>query len=94
MEKHFEYNFNDQSDRNRISFDCSESQSEQLHAYVEGNEAVIVANCAGFMTLAKLCLQLALGSYKPGFHIHIREDFSGDAAQPDQLRLAITDRRD
>lgn len=88
-QRRFEYTFDDESDRNRIAFDFADEDAERIRVSVESGEAVVYANHAGFMTLAKLCLKLAMGSYSPGFHIHLREDFSGDAALPDQLRLGL-----
>jgi hypothetical protein len=49
------------------------------------------ANRGRIYLLAKLCLKFAMASLQPGFHIHLREDFSGDSAQPDHLRLGIVD---
>ena len=90
-QRHFEYVFDDESERGRITFDFSEQDSERPCVLMDGNEAVVYANRAGFMALAKLCIKFAMGSYQPGFHIHLREDFSGDAVQADQLRLALVD---
>jgi hypothetical protein len=87
----FEYTFDDESERNRIILEYSDSEDERLCVSLEGSEAVVYANRNGFLALAKLCLKLALGSYKPGFHLHLRENFGVDAAQPDQLRLVLVD---
>jgi hypothetical protein len=38
--------------------------------------------------LAKLLIQLSLGEYKNGFHIHLRADLSDDAAKLDALAPA------
>jgi hypothetical protein len=50
----------------------------------------VYANRAGMLTLAKLLIQLSLGEYKNGFHIHLRADFSDDAARPDLLTICLT----
>ena len=39
--------------------------------------------------LAKLLVKLSMGDYKQGFHIHLRSDFSDDAAQPDALTILL-----
>jgi hypothetical protein len=88
-QRHFEYVFDDESERNRISLEYSDAEDERLSVSLDGSEAVVWANRAAFLMLAKLCLKLALGCYKAGFHIHLRENFSGDADQPDRLRLAV-----
>ena len=47
------------------------------------------ANRAGMLALAKLLVKVSMGEYKLGFHIHLRSDFSGDAAQPDVLTILL-----
>jgi hypothetical protein len=54
--------FDDESDRNRITFDYADEEAERLFVSVDSSEAVVCANRAGFMTLAKLCLEFAMGS--------------------------------
>jgi hypothetical protein len=58
-QRRFEYVFDDDSERDKITFDFSDQNSERVCMSVEGNEAVVYANRAGFMVLAKLCLKLA-----------------------------------
>jgi hypothetical protein len=41
------------------------------------------------LALAKLLVKISMGEYKQGFHIHLRADFSGDAAQPDVLTILL-----
>jgi len=41
------------------------------------------------LALAKLLVKLSLGDYKDGFHVHLRADFGGDAAEPDVLTLLL-----
>jgi hypothetical protein len=43
------------------------------------------------LTLAKLLIQLSLGEHKDGFHVHLRADFSDDAAKPDVLTLLLNE---
>ena len=73
---------------------CGKWTTGEQNAPVSGTSSVsppdvASANRARFIALAKLCLKFDMGSYRPGFHIHQREDFGGDAAQPDQLRLTL-----
>jgi len=51
----------------------------------------VYANRAGMLTLAKLLIQLSLGEYKNGFHIHLRADFTDDAAKPDVLTILLNE---
>ena len=43
------------------------------------------------LTLTKLLIQLSLGEHKDGFHVHLRADFSDDAAKPDVLTLLLNE---
>ena len=47
------------------------------------------ANRAGMLALGKLLIKLGTSEYKRGFHIHLRSDFSDDAAQPDVLTILL-----
>ena len=49
------------------------------------------ANRAGILTLAKLLIQLSLGEHEDGFRVHLRADFSDDAAKPDALALLLNE---
>jgi hypothetical protein len=47
----------------------------------------VFGNREALLTLAKICIKLAIGPYKQGYHIHIPEDF--DADQPAPLCLGV-----
>lgn len=90
MKKSFEFEFQDQSSSDQISFDYSDNDEEELRFGIADDEVFITANRAAFLCLAKLFVKLALGSYKPGFHIHIGEDFSG-SSQGRSLHISLAD---
>lgn len=86
--KEFQYSFNDESGRRKISFDFSEEDEECLEFGFESGEFYLNANRAGFLALAKVFLRLSLSAYKPGFHIHLGEDFS-DPSELKQISIAL-----
>lgn len=79
MIKKLEFEFNDESLENSISFEYDDSVDEVLSTSIDGSGIVtIYGNREAFMVLAKTFAKLALCDYKKGFHFHLREDFDGD----------------
>ena len=58
-----------------------------MHTSVEAGVPFVFANRAGILALARLLIKLSMGEYKQGFHIHLRSDFSEDAAHRDVLTI-------
>ncbi|MGO9209514.1 MAG: hypothetical protein ACLP2H_05295 [Terriglobales bacterium] len=84
--KTFTYQFDDKSPKS-ITYECSET--EHLRTTVDHGVPFVFANRAGMLTLAKLLIQLSMGDYKHGFHVHLRADFGDDANVPDVLTLLL-----
>ncbi len=78
MDKKFEFEFKDESPNNRISFEYNDLDDEVLTTSIDNGMVTIYGNRHAFMVLAKIFTKLALCDYKPGFHIHLSEDFDGD----------------
>lgn len=76
------------NEHNRITFDYDDEARERLEAKVEGNEVFLYANREGMLTLAKVLLKMAHGSYSNGFHVHLRKDF--DASNPETLAIVLS----
>ena len=87
-QKTFTFEFEDDSPKS-ISFECE--GDEQLRTTVEGGVPFVFANRAGMLALAKLLIKLSLGTYRDGFHVHLRADFSGDGAEPDVLTVLLNE---
>jgi hypothetical protein len=91
MKKRFEYEFDDESPEAKITLEYALQDDEALRFGSEGEGMFLTANRTGLLCLAKLFTKLALGKYKPGFHLHIGEDFSsGGVGQ--SLRISIDER--
>ena len=85
-EKTFEYKFADESQRDRIQIEYGNSDDEILRfGAMEEGQFYVTANRSGFMALAKLCIKLAMGSYKNGFHLHVGKDFGDSNASPNLI---------
>ena len=87
--KTFTYEFQDNSPRS-VAYECGDGV--RLTTSVEDGIPFVCANRAGMLTLAKLLIQLSLGEYKNGFHIHLRAGFSDDASKPDVLTILLNER--
>ena len=73
----FEYVFSDESSQRKLTFDYGAEDDELLRFGTDdGGEVFLGANRSGFLALAKICIKLAMGEYKPGYHLHVGEDFS------------------
>jgi hypothetical protein len=86
--KTFTYQFPDGSPRS-VNYECG--NADRLATTVEDGVPFVYANRAGMLTLAKLLIQLSLGEYKNGFHIHLRADFGDDASKPDVLTILLNE---
>jgi hypothetical protein len=80
------FDFEDRSPKS-IAYECD--GSERLRTNTEAGVPFVFANRAGMLALGKVLIKLGMGEYKQGFHIHLRSDFSDDAAQPDVLTILL-----
>jgi hypothetical protein len=89
MKKKFEFEFEDESLKDRITFEYEDASIDDLLLDVSFNygQAIISANSEGFMVLAKLFAKLALGNYVEGFHVHLSNNFDGDG--DDVLTISV-----
>jgi hypothetical protein len=86
--KTFSYEFEDHSPRS-IMYEVE--QGGMLSASVEHGVPFIYANREGMLTMAIFLLQMSLGKYKNGFHIHLRSNFSDDAGERDVLTFLLNE---
>jgi hypothetical protein len=71
MTKRFIHEFRDSADDGALSFDTDASGHLKIEFEVDEDGNVWVsANKAGWLHLAKVCAELGLGDYEPGYHFH------------------------
>jgi hypothetical protein len=89
MKKKFEFEFEDESLKNGITFEYDDDSIDDLFLDVSFNygQSIIYANRKGFMVLAKIFAKIALGDYVEGFHVHLGKNF--DAEGDDILTISI-----
>jgi hypothetical protein len=85
MNKTFKFEFPEE-DAKSLTYECDET--ERLVSKVEEGVPVVYLNRPAMITLAKILIQMALGKYQEGFHLHLHEDFNSDAR--DQLTIVLS----
>jgi hypothetical protein len=89
----FHVEFDDQSasttgkKHDALSFEVLEDAHLRLE-FLEG-APFLWGNRPGFLSLARILIKMGVSDYKEGFHIHLRQDFSGDAELPDALTICL-----
>jgi hypothetical protein len=89
VDKKFEFEFEDLSSKNTISFEYDEEVEEKMSVLCENDVPVIYVNRQALLFLAKAFIKMALGEYSTGFHIHLSQDL--DADQPEAIRIVLND---
>jgi hypothetical protein len=87
MKKKFEYEFEDASCGNTISFEYNSEKEEKMAVIVENGIPAIYLNREALLLLAKTFVKIALGTYSSGFHLHLSQDF--DADKPEAVRIIL-----
>jgi len=82
--KTFKFEFEEEK-ANRLTYECSLDESEQLETSVGNGVPFIYLNRSAMLTMAKILIKMANGAYSNGFHLHLHKDFNPDA--PDALVL-------
>ena len=66
------------------------SGQEHLSIECDDSGVRVFANRKACVVLAQIFGKLALGSYEPGFHIHLRTNFDDDAANSDAMTVIFS----
>jgi hypothetical protein len=88
MKRRFEFEFEDQSSANAVSFEYDDFVEEEMNTSLENGVVAIFANRQAFLALAKVFIKIALCDYPKGFHLHLRKNF--DADEEEILRVVLT----
>jgi hypothetical protein len=88
MKQKFEFEFEDQSLDNAITFEYDDAVEEKFDLCIENGVAVMYANSQALLSIAKLFIKIAICDYQKGFHLHLTRDF--DADDQEILRVILT----
>jgi len=87
--REYKYEFLDKSEDSSISFEYDDDIEEEFKVEVENGIPVIYANKTALKLLGQTFIKMYLSNYKPGFHIHLNEDFDADLNE--SLRVVLTE---
>ncbi len=94
MKRKFEFEFDDLSSDNKISFEYNEDMDEDMdEEFAVTNDAISInlyANRQALLTLAKTMIKMSICDYSDSSHIHLRKDFSGDSKGPNVFSIFIS----
>jgi hypothetical protein len=84
--KSFSFEFDDEGPRT-LTFDYDGRYEQRLETSAEDGVVVLFLNRQACTVLAKMLAKIALGSYEPGFHVHLEQDLNAD--KPEALRVVL-----
>lgn len=87
MKKRFEYQFEPDAQKDSITFEYSQDADEKLDTLIENGAPILYLNRPGMLTLAKMLIKMATGSYSEQFHVHLHKDFNAD--EPEKLTVML-----
>ena len=79
MKKTFTFEY-EENRPDSLSYQVSLEEDERLDSSVENGVPFLYLNRSAMITLAKILIQMATGSYSEGFHLHLNKDFNEDAS--------------
>ncbi|QUW02595.1 hypothetical protein J8C06_09620 [Chloracidobacterium validum] len=82
----FECEFEDQGPT-QITYEISGYPTDKAKLVIEDQTPVLYVNKSACHVLAEIFAKLAIGAYKPGFHIHLKENFDSD--DKEMLRIVL-----
>lgn len=87
MKRKFEFEFEDQSLENTITFEYDDAMEEEVDLCIENGVPVMYANSQALLSLAKLFVKMSICDYPKGFDLHLKKDF--DADEQEVLRVIL-----
>ena len=81
----FKHQFVDQSEYGTFSFDTDPSKEKRINVQVDEKGNIwLSCNKKGWLHLAKVCAELGLADFEPGYHFHKTFDFdTSDGTSPE-----------
>jgi len=88
----FVHRFEDHSETGELSIETDVAGAEQIQVEVsEGGKIWLSANRAGWLHLARICAELGLAAYEPGYHFHKTFDFKESDGSGPEITLGVLD---
>jgi hypothetical protein len=87
MKREFRFEFEDESKDHALTYEAAADDTDRLTTTVENGVPMLSANPSGLLVLARILIQMALGDYENGFHIHLQQGYDPD--KPDCLTIVL-----
>lgn len=87
MKKTFTFEYDDEKP-DTLSYQVSLEEDEKLDSSVENGVPFVYLNRSAMITLAKILIKIANGSYSHGFHLHLYKDFNAD--EPERVVVLLS----
>jgi hypothetical protein len=87
MKREFHFEFDDESRNQALTYEAAADGTDRLMTTVDNGVPTLLGNPSGFLVLARVLIQMALGDYKNGFHLHLQQGY--DPEKPDCLTIML-----
>ncbi|MBA2637712.1 MAG: hypothetical protein H0U79_05765 [Solirubrobacterales bacterium] len=86
----FVHQFDDHSATGELSIETNTAGGEHIRVELEeGGKVWLSANPAGWLHLARLCAELGMADYEPGYHFHKTFDFQASDGSGPEISLSV-----
>ncbi|MBU1367709.1 MAG: hypothetical protein ABIK26_01660 [Candidatus Omnitrophota bacterium] len=90
QQKEFKYSFQDLSIDGMLSIETNATGNQKIKINLEKNEKIwISANKNGWLHLARICAELGMGNYEPGYHFHKSFDFQDSEEKNKEINFEV-----
>ena len=88
----FVHRFEDHSETGELSIKTDATGTERIQVEVnEGGKIWLSANRAGWLHLARICAELGMAAFEPGYHFHKTLDFKASDGSGPEVSLEVVD---
>lgn len=88
MKREFYFEFKDESSESILEYESG--LSDRVTTVIERGVPILSANREGLLSLARILIQMAMGSYRNGYHVHVPENFDPDRPECVQVMLDLS----
>ena len=87
MKHQFHFEFEDESNERVLTYEACAGGADRLVTTIDKGIPTLCGNPSGFLVLARILIQLAVGDYPNGYHIHLQQEYDPD--KPDCLTIML-----
>ena len=92
QQEEFKHIFKDLSEDGILSIETNSTNDQKIKIDLEENKKIwISANKEGWLHLARICAELGMGNYEPGYHFHKSFNFQDSSEQEPEISFEISE---